>query len=332
MSKDVTSVLLVEDNVADVYLLRKFLSTVEHIELTHQVEYLNDAVECLQTNRFDAILLDLFLPDSRGLNTVKRIHKVRPDIPIVVLTGLDDEDVAISALREGAQDYLIKSHIQQTWLARAIYYAIERQQNLDKLQRLNKRLKQENSARIRSEQALQAANTELQRLVIEDGLTGLANRRRLDHYLQQEWHRCQRAQVPLSFILCDIDHFKSYNDHYGHQAGDCCLRQVAQGLKMITKRSSDLVARYGGEEFAFVLSDTDLTGVQKVSQEIKSVLHTLNIPHIASAVAPRVTLSIGVAFTQTCQNKCFEDLVLAADRALYQAKKQGRNRIVVYQD
>jgi signal transduction histidine kinase len=143
VTNDVTSVLLVEDNAADAYLLCKFLATVEHIELT-QVECLNDAINCLQTNKFDAILLDLSLPDSRGLNTVKRIHEANPKVPILVLTGLDDEEVAIAALREGAQDYLVKGDIQRPWLVRAINYAIERQQNLDKLQHLNDELTRSN--------------------------------------------------------------------------------------------------------------------------------------------------------------------------------------------
>ncbi|MEO0826125.1 MAG: ATP-binding protein [Cyanobacteria bacterium J06642_9] len=139
MSNDVIQVLLVEDNAADAYLLRKFLSAVEHIELT-QVERLDVAIRCLRDNCFGAILLDLSLPDSRGLETVKKIHTAAPEIPILVLTGLDDEEIAIAALREGAQDYLVKGDIQRTWLVRAIHYAIERQQNLDALQHLNDEL------------------------------------------------------------------------------------------------------------------------------------------------------------------------------------------------
>ncbi|MEM9265524.1 MAG: ATP-binding protein [Cyanobacteria bacterium P01_F01_bin.13] len=143
MSNDVIRVLLVEDNPADAYLLRNFLSTVEYIELT-QAEQLKDAIHYLRGTNFDAVLLDLSLPDSRGIETVKKIHTSNPRTPIVVLTGLDDEDVAISALREGAQDYLIKGEIQRTWLVRAINYAIERQLNLDKLQHLNAELTRSN--------------------------------------------------------------------------------------------------------------------------------------------------------------------------------------------
>ena len=143
MSHDAIQILLVEDNAADAYLLRKFLSTVPHIELT-QVERLDEAIRRLSENVFDAILLDLSLPDSRGLNTVKQMHAANSKTPILVLTGLDDEEIAIAALREGAQDYLVKGEIQRTWLVRAIHYAIERQQNLDKLQHLNHELTRSN--------------------------------------------------------------------------------------------------------------------------------------------------------------------------------------------
>ena len=143
MSNDVTSVLLVEDNAADAYLLGQFLVTEEHIELT-QVERLHGAIQCLKERSFDALLLDLSLPDSRGVNAVKKIHKAYPEIPILVLTELNDKEAAIAALREGAQDYLIKGEIQRIWLVRAIQYAIERQQTLDKLTTLNDELTRSN--------------------------------------------------------------------------------------------------------------------------------------------------------------------------------------------
>jgi signal transduction histidine kinase len=143
MSNDHIKVLLVEDSAADARLLRKFLATVTHVELSH-VECLSAALSRLRENDFDAILLDLSLPDSRGINTVKQVHNLAPKSPILVLTGLDDEETAIAALREGAQDYLVKGEIQRTWLVRAIHYAIERQQNLDKLQQLNDELSRSN--------------------------------------------------------------------------------------------------------------------------------------------------------------------------------------------
>ena len=154
MSSTIIKVLLVEDNARDAYLLQNFLSSVAHIELTY-VERLDEAICCLDETQFDAILLDLSLPDSHGLNTIRQIHAANPERPIVVLTELDDEDLAITALREGAQDYLVKDDIQKTWLVRAIHYAIERQQNLDQLQQLTDQLQQLNQELIRSNQELE---------------------------------------------------------------------------------------------------------------------------------------------------------------------------------
>lgn len=143
MSNAPINVLLVEDNVADAYLIWKFLSDESNISLTH-VERLDDAIDSLQQTRFDAILLDLTLPDSRNLETVRGMHEADTELPIIVLTGLDDEEIAIAALREGAQDYLVKGEIKRSGLVRAIHYAIERQQTLDKLQHLNQELTRSN--------------------------------------------------------------------------------------------------------------------------------------------------------------------------------------------
>lgn len=136
-------ILLVEDNPADAHLLRKFLTKVEPVELV-DAERLDEAIRCLQETSFDAILLDLSLPDSWGLNTVRKIHQASSEVPILVLTILDDEESAIAALRAGAQDYLVKGQINRLWLMRAIHYAIERQQTLDKLQHLNQELERSN--------------------------------------------------------------------------------------------------------------------------------------------------------------------------------------------
>lgn len=143
MSNAPINVLLVEDNAADAYLIWKFLSDESNISLTH-VERLDDAINSLKQTHFDAILLDLTLPDSRNLETVSGMHLADTELPIIVLTGLDDEDIAIAALREGAQDYLVKGEIQKSALVRAIHYAIERQQTLDKLQHLNRELTRSN--------------------------------------------------------------------------------------------------------------------------------------------------------------------------------------------
>ena len=178
---------------------------------------------------------------------------------------------------------------------------------------------------------LQAANEELQRLATSDGLTQLANRRRFDEYLEFEWRQLARKQEPLSLILCDVDFFKSYNDTYGHQAGDDCLRLVAAAIRDAGQRTADLVARYGGEEFALVLPHTDVTGAACVAKVVRSKLNNLQIPHNGSQVSQYVTVSMGVASTIPQYDRTPAMLIATADKALYQAKAKGRDRMWVAQ-
>jgi len=175
---------------------------------------------------------------------------------------------------------------------------------------------------------LERANQELEQQATLDGLTKIANRRRFDKYLQQEWQRLAREEKPLSLILCDVDYFKQYNDTYGHPEGDACLQKVARTLQGSVKRSADLAARYGGEEFAIVLPNTDLQGALHVSEAIQAKMRALHIPHRDSSIGEYVTLSFGVAETIPDPRQLSSRLVLAADRALYEAKALGRDRIV----
>jgi len=161
-----------------------------------------------------------------------------------------------------------------------------------------------------------------------DGLTQIPNRRRLDEYLDQQWRQMSRERSPLSIILCDIDSFKEYNDTYGHLAGDDCLRQIAQALAHILKRPTDLLARYGGEEFVALLPKTDLRGAIVVARHMKAAVENLQIPHAGSRIAPHVTLSFGLASTLPELGQAPQILLDEADHHLYQAKQQGRARIV----
>jgi two-component system, cell cycle response regulator len=181
----------------------------------------------------------------------------------------------------------------------------------------------------KAEAALKQANLELERLATLDGLTQVANRRRFDTYLSQEWKRLARDQQPLSLVLCDVDYFKRYNDCYGHQCGDDCLKQVAKAMSRAVKRPADLVARYGGEEFAVILPNTDTEGAVIVAQEIRAEIQQLKIPHADSEVNPYVTLSLGISSIIPWLDLSPENLIAAADVALYQAKKQGRDRAVI---
>jgi diguanylate cyclase (GGDEF)-like protein/PAS domain S-box-containing protein len=210
--------------------------------------------------------------------------------------------------------------------------SIDREWNLEEINLLE-RVALELSVAIKQAklyQQLEQANQELQQLSVMDSLTKIANRRKFDEYIAQEWIRLSREQSPLSLILCDIDHFKLYNDTYGHPAGDRCLIEVAQAISKVIKRPSDLVARYGGEEFVLVLPQTPLAGAKYLAQQIRLQVQSLKIPHLRSSVDLYVTISLGVSSCLPHPDFDFEVLVAAADQGLYRAKERGRNQAVEY--
>lgn len=182
------------------------------------------------------------------------------------------------------------------------------------------------SARKAAEFELKRVNEQLERLTVTDGLTGVGNRRLFDQTLQQEWQRCARQHLPLGLLMVDIDHFKKYNDAYGHQGGDTALAAVAEILKKRVQRTGDLVARYGGEEFALLLPASDLAAAAAVARRCLAAVQEATIPHKASPVSPWVSLSIGVASVVPDANQPASDLLKTADAALYEAKRLGRNR------
>jgi diguanylate cyclase (GGDEF)-like protein/PAS domain S-box-containing protein len=177
-------------------------------------------------------------------------------------------------------------------------------------------------------QKLQAAKDELEKLVVIDSLTEVANRRKFDLYINSEWRRLAREKSPLSLIICDIDYFKDYNDTYGHQAGDLCLQQVALAIAKTIQRPADLVARYGGEEFSVILPNTEVEGALTVAEKIRLAVKELKIAHIASRVDLYITISVGVAGFIPSHDLLPATLITAADQALYDAKRQGRDRVV----
>lgn len=181
-------------------------------------------------------------------------------------------------------------------------------------------------------QRLQVANDELQRLAHLDGLTQIANRREFDRYLAQEWQRLQREQGSLALVLVDVDHFKGYNDTYGHLAGDDCLRSLARLLDQVTKRPADLAARYGGEEFALVLPNTSAAGAIALAAEAQTYLSRLSIPNGASPLYGQVTMSFGIAVVTPTPELSTEILLQRADQALYAAKEAGRNRYCLWSE
>jgi len=182
------------------------------------------------------------------------------------------------------------------------------------------------TARKKIELALQAANQKLEELANQDGLTQVANRRCFDARLQEEWKRLSREKQPLTLILLDVDKFKLYNDCYGHLGGDDCLFTIAQTLQKVIRRPADLVARYGGEEFTILLPNTSLEGGIKVAQSIQQAIHNLAIPHAQSNVKNFVTVSLGISSLIPNLEIQPDQLVAFADKALYDAKQQGRDR------
>lgn len=186
----------------------------------------------------------------------------------------------------------------------------------------------EEKVRLRTAE-LQAANSQLETLSTTDGLTGLANRRRFDKYWAEEWQRALRQATPLAVIMMDVDHFKTYNDHYGHQQGDDCLRRVGEVLRATVRRAGELAARYGGEEFVVVMPGASLTQAQETAESILAAIRAERMPHASSPVASVVTISLGVAAGTPSPAGDRAHMLNEADVALYDAKHQGRNRVAL---
>ena len=252
-------------------------------------------------HRPDLILLDIKMPDMDGFAVCRRLkHDSRTrEIPVLFLTALGGETEEMQALEAGGIDFLQKP-VNPAVLAARVRNQLEQKHQQDRLRNLS----------------------------LLDGLTGIGNRRRFDQYLEMEWQRCSRNGQPLSLVMGDVDFFKAYNDGYGHGQGDECLRAVARVFGLALRRPADLAARYGGEEFVCVLPETDQEGARIVADQIMAQLEDLALPHRLSPVAPRVTVSVGVATAaRPSLGRSWRSLVDEADRWLYTAKGRGRNRI-----
>ncbi|MCG8313983.1 MAG: diguanylate cyclase, partial [Pseudomonadales bacterium] len=246
----------------------------------------------------DLILLDIMMPGIDGYETCRRLKANREtaDIPVVFLSAKDSEIDIEQGLCLGAVDYINKPF------------------SIPILK-----------ARLKNHLALKHKSNLLVQLACTDELTRIPNRRHFDYVLDREWGRALRNDSPLSVIMIDVDHFKRYNDHYGHPEGDRCLRQVSRALSSVLHRPADMLARYGGEEFIALLPETDVEGAERIAEKLRQSVFDLKLPHQNSISFDRVTISVGLASTIPNESESPDELLEKADSALYGAKTGGRN-------
>ncbi|TDF78311.1 PleD family two-component system response regulator [Pseudomonas sp. H9] len=315
-------VLLVDDQAMIGEAVRRGLAHEENIDF-HFCADPHQAVAQAIRIKPTVILQDLIMPGLDGLTLVReyRNNPATQDIPIIVLSTKEDPLVKSAAFAAGANDYLVKLPDNIELVARIRYHS---RSYLTLLQR------DEAYRALRvSQQQLLDTNLVLQRLMNSDGLTGLSNRRHFDEYMELEWRRAMREQTQLSLLMIDVDYFKSFNDTFGHLAGDEALRKVAEAIRNSCARPSDLPARYGGEEFVLILPNTSPGGARLVAEKLRQSVEAMNIAHDMPQPNSHLTVSIGLATqTPTIGSHC-RQLISAADKGLYLAKNNGRNQVGV---
>jgi diguanylate cyclase (GGDEF)-like protein len=285
-------VMLVEDNAADVSLVRALLDEVESADLELvEAGLVSEAEHLLQSEPFDAVLLDLTLPDSCGLESLSRVQRIAPHVPVVVLSGLTDESLALEAVRNGAQDYLLKGGCDGAALARAVRYSAERKR----------------------------AELEVRHSAQHDSLTGLPNRMLLMDRLGQALALARRERKLLALLFIDLDNFKTINDTKGHPVGDALLRSIATRLAACV-RESDTVARMGGDEFTIVLPR--IAHVEDIVRFVSKLLDRFRRPFQINDQAEYTSASVGIS-VHPVDGDTPEALIEAADAAMYRAKQGG---------
>ena len=287
-------VLLIEDNPGDVRLIREILAEVRGARFDLEcADRLSAGLERLAAGGIDVILLDLGLPDSQGFDTFSKVYAQSPQAPILLLTGLDDEALAVQAVQQGAQDYLVKGQVDGNLLVRAMRYAIERKR----------------------------AEEIIRQLAYHDSLTGLPNRRLFNERLNLEMAHARRNQHKLTVMLLDLDNFKEVNDTLGHSIGDLLLQAVGERLRSLL-RESDTVARMGGDEFMLILPE--IAGGEDADKVAVKILEAFRKPFVFDGHETRITTSVGIALYPD-DGEDGDTLMKNADIAMYRAKDRGRD-------
>ena len=297
-------ILLVEDSATLRFAMRNYIIDAGHEPLVARSG--EEALQLLENTPVDMIIMDVEMPGLNGFETTRLIREWLAGhwIPIIFVTGLNEDENYREGIEAGGDDYLIKP--VSFMIIKAKIRAMER------------------IAEMRDQ--LNQLNSELEALSQLDSLTQIYNRRTFNELAQQQWALAKRHQQPISALMIDVDHFKLFNDHYGHPAGDACLKKVTQAIKSCLHRSSDILGRYGGEEFVVLLPETDAKGAMRVAQAISEALEHLALRHDVSPTTNFVTASIGGATCLRTTGHDLEELIKNADRALYKAKRAGRNR------
>ncbi len=300
-------ILLVEDSATLRHAMSQYVLDAGHTPLL--AESGEQALQLLEDTPVDMIIMDVEMPGLNGFETTALIREWLGShwIPIIFVTGMSEDDDYRQGIEAGGDDYLIKPVSKMIITAKI--RAMERIADMrDQLNRLN---------------------TELEALSQLDSLTQVLNRRTFNEQAEQQWLLAGRKQTHTCALMIDVDHFKLYNDHYGHPAGDACLKEVTAAIKDCLNRPYDLLGRYGGEEFVVLLPETDASGAERVCSSIKEAIAKLALPHKVSPVEPVVTVSIGAACCLQPRTCSLEEVIKSADRALYRAKHTGRNQYTV---
>ncbi len=301
----VMRILLVEDSATLRHAMSSYIRDAGHEPVLAQSG--EEALQMLEHSSFDLIIMDVEMPGLNGFETTRLMREWLGEhwVPIIFATGKTDDNSVEEGIEAGGDDYLTKP-----------VSAIILKAKIRAMQRI-----------IDMRNQLREMNEQLEQLSQRDGLTQLYNRRTFNELSKQQWAVAKRTHTPISVIMLDIDHFKPFNDNYGHPMGDSCLKQVSAALQRTLQRPTDILARYGGEEFIVLLPNTDIHGAKKVGESIRQALFELQIPHEHSSTEKVVTASVGVATCTHTTGRSFDDLVTQADNQLYQSKSAGRNRV-----